>query len=136
MTNIHKRLAQALASVGGAVALLAGGMATAPTASAVPSECPRSAAHPAEDPALCLFDGRGFEGKMLKFRQYGCKSFPGSIWGGFDDRAESVINRTYHRAVLYSGPDCTGNAITVDPRSASSDLGNSRNQISSLRILR
>ncbi|MEU5812080.1 peptidase inhibitor family I36 protein [Streptomyces sp. NPDC047718] len=136
MVNIDKRLARALVSVGGAVALLAGGMVTAPAASAAQSDCPRSPAHPVEDPALCLFDGKGFEGKMLKFREYGCKSFPGSLWGSFDNQAKSVINRTHHRAVLYYGPRCAGTSITVDARAASSDLGKANNQVSSLRILR
>ncbi|WP_413751774.1 peptidase inhibitor family I36 protein [Streptomyces sp. R-74717] len=131
--NIRKRLAQAAVSVGGAVALLAGGMVTAPTASAVASECPRSFPHPSS-PALCLFDAKGFEGRLLKFRDYGCQNL-GPAWG-FDNRAESYINNTYHRAVLYYGSNCTGTSVTAGAGSASSDLGNARNKISSIRIFR
>ncbi|WCN07409.1 peptidase inhibitor family I36 protein [Streptomyces sp. M92] len=131
---MYKRLAQAFVSGGGALVLLAGGMAVAPAASAVSTECPRSAAHPVEDPALCLFDKKGFEGRMLKFREYGCQNL-GSTWG-FDNRAESYINNTYHRAVLYHGARCTGTSITAGARSASSDLGNASNKISSIRIFR
>ncbi|MER7048421.1 peptidase inhibitor family I36 protein [Streptomyces jumonjinensis] len=127
--------ARAFVSGGGAVvALLTGGMVAAPTAPAVPSECPRSVAHPVEDPALCLFDENGFEGRMLKFREYGCQNL-GSTWG-FDGRADSYIDNTYHRVVLYYGANSTGTSIAAGARSVSSDLGNASNKISSMRILR
>lgn len=90
MINIHKRLARAFVFGGGVVAFFAGGMVAAPTASAVPSECPRSVAHPVGDAALCLFNEKAFEGRMLKFRDCGCQNL-GPTWG-FDNRAESYIN--------------------------------------------
>jgi hypothetical protein len=87
-----------------------------------------------EAAALCLFDGTGLTGRMLRFRSYGCQNL-GPTWG-FDNRTESYDNNTYHRAVLYYGPNCTGKSVAAPARSASNNLGPARNQISSIRIFR
>ncbi|WP_442737807.1 peptidase inhibitor family I36 protein [Streptomyces pseudogriseolus] len=130
MIRLRKRLTTALVSAGAVAALLTGGVGAAPGASAASSDCPRSLS---ESP-LCLFDGKNFQGRMLKFPAYGCVNLASPY--GFDNSAESFINNTHHRAVLYYGANCSGTKVDVAPRSASSDLGPAKNQISSLRIFR